>query len=164
MKDLEQKFPQAKFVTATADPVLENEQDLGALTTGLLKITVAGGEATTSTATPGVDYITSAGDWTATDAITAYATGGQANAVELTTDINRVTVCATEGDSCKLEAVFGTGINRVIINNGATAMDLFPASGDTLNGLGANIAIQVLPGHRVWLQSIVANSEWVIIG
>ena len=38
------------------------------------------------------------------DAITAFATGGQAGAVPLTAMVNTVTVCATAGDSVALPA------------------------------------------------------------
>lgn len=47
----------AKYVTTTADANLTNETNLGALTTGLIKNSVSGGNATLSTATAGTDYV-----------------------------------------------------------------------------------------------------------
>jgi hypothetical protein len=51
----------AHYLTTTAEGGLSAESNLGALTTGLLKITVGGGIATPSTAAGGVDYVTPAG-------------------------------------------------------------------------------------------------------
>ena len=77
-----------------------------------------------------------------TATITAFATGGQASAVELDSDINEVAVCATGGDSVKLlEAVVGMEI--VVINHGIAAMDLFPASGDFINEAAVNVATSI---------------------
>lgn len=45
------------FITYTADSILPNAQNIGLLTTGLVKNTVSGGVATLSTAVEGVDYI-----------------------------------------------------------------------------------------------------------
>lgn len=46
----------AKYVTAQAESGLSNEVNLGALTTGILKHTVAAGVSTPATATAGTDY------------------------------------------------------------------------------------------------------------
>lgn len=46
----------ASYLTATSESGLSAESNLGALTTGLLKITVSGGTATPSTATSSTDY------------------------------------------------------------------------------------------------------------
>ena len=47
----------ATYLTRTANATLSAESNLGALTTGLLKITVATGTATPSTAVAGTDYV-----------------------------------------------------------------------------------------------------------
>lgn len=78
----------------------------------------------------------------ATAAITAFATGGQASAVELTSDINEVSVCAAGGDSVKLPAGIA-GMEIMVVNHGAAAMDLFPATGDFLNELSVNVAVSI---------------------
>jgi len=77
-----------------------------------------------------------------TAAITAFATGGQASAVELASDINEISVCATGGDSVKLPAGVA-GMEIMVVNHGAAAMDLFPATGDFLNELAVNIAVSI---------------------
>ena len=73
-----------------------------------------------------------------TSGITAFATGGQASAIALTSGINEISVCATIGDSVKLPTAVA-GLTVSIINNGATACDVFPFSGDDL-GAGVDTA------------------------
>jgi hypothetical protein len=75
----------------------------------------------------------------ATNAITATAGGGQANAVALTSSINRVTTVATAGDSVKLPAAT-VGAEVTVINAGANSMDVFPTTGGVINALSANAA------------------------
>ena len=71
--------------------------------------------------------------------ITAYSTGGQANAVAITKDIVEISVCATEGDSVKLPAA-AAGIQILITNHGAAAADVFPDTDDAINEEAANTA------------------------
>ena len=69
-----------------------------------------------------------------TDSITANAGGGQGSAVALTTDVNEVSVVATAGDSVKLPAGVA-GLEIIVINNDAgESCDVFPLSGDYING------------------------------
>ena len=97
-----------------------------------------------------------------TTSITAHAGGGQANAVAITTQNNNITVSAAAGDSVKLPASFVAGYCVTIANNGAYRADVFPASGDNL-GLGADIAVQLLPGQAINLLAVTADSTWVIV-
>lgn len=75
----------------------------------------------------------------ATSGITAHAGGGQASATVLSNDINRVTTCATAGDSVKLPAA-SAGMELVVINDGAASLDIFPASGESIDALSADAA------------------------
>lgn len=75
------------------------------------------------------------------DALTAFATGGQTNATALQVGPNRITVCATAGDSVKLPASVAGAI-VILTHNGATAADVFPATGEAINNLGANAAFR----------------------
>ena len=96
-------------------------------------------------------------------AVTAFATGGQTNAVELLETYNVVTVVATAGDSVKLPVTFaGNSIIWVSNDDSTDAMDLFPGLGDDL-GQGLNTALSVTAGTTVcfiaagaldWLQLI----------
>jgi hypothetical protein len=71
--------------------------------------------------------------------ITAFAGGGQGSATQLAKDINRVTTCATSGDSVKLPAGVA-GMKIVVINDGAASMNIFPATGEQIDALGVNAA------------------------
>ncbi len=97
--------------------------------------------------------------FTSTTGITAYAGGGQTNAVALTTYYNNVTVCATANDSVKLlTAVAGT--IQVVTNNGATSLAVFPYSGDTINGGTVDTAINMPSGTTLEFYS-VSGTNWV---
>jgi hypothetical protein len=80
----------------------------------------------------------------AQDAVTARAGGGQALATQLTAQTTRVTVCATAGDSVKLPTSLA-GLELTIINAGVAPMAVFPATGDTINGLAANASVTMPP-------------------
>jgi len=92
-----------------------------------------------------------------TNGIIAFATGGQASAVLLSSVINRVTTVATAGDSVKLPlAVAGM---QITVANAAAAnsMNLFPNTGDAINALSANAAFAVAAGKTVALSCAVAG-------
>lgn len=80
--------------------------------------------------------------------ITAFATGGQASATALTAEINNITTVATAGDSVKLPAAVA-GKHVHIKNSGATALDIFPATSDSIDALAVNLAIRIQPGSSV---------------
>lgn len=88
-----------------------------------------------------------------TTGIEAHAGGGQADATQLAYGTNEVTVVATAGDSVKLPAAV-TGANVIVKNDGANTLDLYPATGDTIDDGSANAAIQVPPGVTVQLTGI----------
>ncbi len=69
--------------------------------------------------------------------VTAFATGGQASAVQITADLVEVAVTATAGDSVKLPAA-AAGLSAIVTNHGVASMDLFPATGDAINEGAAN--------------------------
>lgn len=71
--------------------------------------------------------------------ITAFAGGGQSSATVLSKDINRVTTVATAGDSVKLPAAVA-GMEVIVINDGASSLDIFPATGESIDALAANAA------------------------
>lgn len=77
--------------------------------------------------------------------ITAFATGGQASATALTKEQNNVTVCATAGDSVKLPAAVA-GLRITVKNSGAAALDIFPATSDSIDALAVNLAVRIVPG------------------
>ena len=97
-----------------------------------------------------------------TTGITAFATGGQANAVELTTTINEITTVGTTGDSVKLDAAAATyAKRRTILNKGANACDVFPASGDDL-GAGVDTAVSLAAGVNITYESYDATNWFAV--
>lgn len=93
-----------------------------------------------------------------TDAITAFAGGGQANAVLLDSSYNRVSTVATAADSVKLPSchtgasntaqlapgvISGNTIGLIVwVTNAAAAnsMNVYPQTGESVNALSANAA------------------------
>jgi len=74
------------------------------------------------------------------DNLTAFAGGGQSGALALTSEINRVTTVATAGDSIKLP-VSVAGEQIMVINSGANPIQVFGASGETINGVASATGI-----------------------
>jgi hypothetical protein len=99
----------------------------------------------------------------ARNAITAFAGGGQANAVLLTRTINRVTTVATGGDSVKLPVAV-PGMQVVVINAAAAnSMNLFPATGGIINALSPNAQLAVAANKTVMLVCAVAGTWNAIV-
>lgn len=75
------------------------------------------------------------------NAITALAGGGQANAIVVSAQINRVTTVATAADSVKLPPAVPGQWPIVVVNAAAAnSMNVFPSTGDAVNALSANAA------------------------
>ena len=91
--------------------------------------------------------------------ITAFATGGQANAVQLNKSYNVLSTVATTGDSVKLPVQFLINSIVYVKNNGANAADLFPAVGDNL-GAGLNVAVSLPAGEGLVFIATAANNVW----
>ena len=89
--------------------------------------------------------------------ITAFATGGQASATQLTEYYSNVTVCATAGDSVKLPTALVTAV-CIVKNNGAASLNVFPGTDDAINGLAANLAVAVPVGAEVKFTAINATT------
>jgi len=83
------------------------------------------------------------------NALTAFAGGGQASATQISTSLARFTTVATSGDSAKLP-VAAPGLVVTVINAGAQPMNVFPSTGDAIDGLAANAALQ-LPVKSVFV-------------
>lgn len=95
--------------------------------------------------------------YTSQTGITAFATGGQGSATQLSASFNEVTTAATAGDSVKLPAA-KAGLRVVVKNDGASAIDVFPYTGDTINDGAANAAIRVEVGSIVSFYAISATN------
>jgi hypothetical protein len=94
--------------------------------------------------------------------IAAFAGGGQANAVALTADFNRVTTVATANDSVKLPSA--TVGKQVLVVNAAAAnsMNVFPSAGEGINAL-ANDAAFAMAANRTAIFACVVAGKWNVV-
>jgi hypothetical protein len=81
----------------------------------------------------------------AQDTLTAHAGGGQANGTPIMSMTTRFTVVATIADSGTLLASVA-GMEITVINAAANSMNVFPATGEQINALGANAAFALAGG------------------
>lgn len=84
--------------------------------------------------------------YTTSDGLTAKAGGGQSGATALSSMFNRVTTVATAADSAVLPASVAGMCITVTNAAAANSMNVFPASGDAINALGANAAFALAAG------------------
>lgn len=95
------------------------------------------------------------------DSITAKAGGGQyapGAGPLINRMVNRVTVVATIGDSITLP-VSVSGMQIVLINAAANSMNVFPATGEQINALGANAAFAQAGGKTAQFYCVTAG-QW----
>jgi hypothetical protein len=94
---------------------------------------------------------------TVEDSITASTTQSQGQGA-LTKEVNRVTTCANPNDTVTLPSAV-TGMMCVIANQGASTLQIFPASGDAIQALGANNPTTLAAGSRLELYA-TSTSQW----
>lgn len=83
--------------------------------------------------------------------ITASTTQAQGQGA-LTTDQNYVSTCANANDTVTLPAA-AVGYQIYIRNNGAQTLQIFPASGDAINGAAVNASITLAAGASITLRT-----------
>lgn len=94
----------------------------------------------------------------ASNAVTAFATGGQTSATQLTSNINRISVCATAGDSVKLPLA-AAGSTVIVINDGAAAAQVFGKTTDTINSIATATGV-TLPAGAVAIFFATTTINW----
>lgn len=103
------------------------------------------------------------------DTLTAHAGGGQGSATVLTAQVNRISVCATAGDSVVLPTAAAMAISPngpqdrkgaeiTVINSGAASLNVFGATGDTINGGSANGSVSVPSGATATFRCVTDGS------
>ncbi len=90
-------------------------------------------------------------------AITAFATGGQANATPVSGELAVISVCATAGDSVKLPVALA-GRRVAVANSAALGADVFPYSGDTINSSAANLAVRLPPNSIAYFECFAVGA------
>lgn len=96
------------------------------------------------------------------DNLTAHAGGGQASALQLTAELNRVSTVATIGDSVKLPPSF-PGMTIILENAGANAMQVFGAGTDTINGVVTATGVSQMAGSVV-IYTCYTSGAWFANG
>ena len=97
----------------------------------------------------------------AVDGLTAHAGGGQALATPIPANVQiaRVITVASAADSVVLPASVG-GLEITVVNaTAATSMNVFPATGEAINALGANTAFAV-PGAKTCTFYCATAGQW----
>ena len=90
--------------------------------------------------------------------LTALAGGGQTGATAITTVLAEFATVATAADSSILPAA-KAGMMLLVANAGAASMNVFPASGEKINGGSANAAFAVANAKRC-LFFCVKDGNW----
>lgn len=93
----------------------------------------------------------------ATDTITAHAGGTQALATAMTSISNRITVCATAGDSVALP-LSAPGKTITVINSGAASAQVFGLTPDTINGIATAVGVPQGPGEAIQYRCVTAGA------
>jgi hypothetical protein len=95
--------------------------------------------------------------------IAAKAGGGQSTATALGyTPYQVVVTAASAGDSIKFSTLTG-GFFHIISNDTSNAVDLFPSTGHSINGLAANTAVSI-PANSVVLAISPNATSWHVMG
>ncbi|MCX5495380.1 hypothetical protein OSH11_11730 [Kaistia dalseonensis] len=82
----------------------------------------------------------------AADALTAYAGGGQTNALQLAKGVNRISTVATAADSVKLPASVAGMVVFVINGAASNSMQVFGAGTDTINDVATATGVAQAAG------------------
>jgi hypothetical protein len=99
----------------------------------------------------------------AIDAQVAHAGGGQANALAINFEVNRIVTVASAADSVVLPAS-SPGLTICLINTGANQMQVFGLSPDLINDQATGTGVSQMPGSLEFYVCPVAGKWYVDIG
>lgn len=131
--------------------------DEGTLQSTAKEVTDAEGTASGLKLGAGIVELSSILRLKATNAITAFAGGGQSSGTALVSGINNITTCATAGDSVKLPSA-EVGMIVEVSNAGAAYANVFPVTGGIIDGLAANAGISLPVGQSIIFTCAVAGT------
>lgn len=81
--------------------------------------------------------------------VTAFAGGGQTNAVQIIKNHTIIETCATAYDSIKATAAIPGNEAKTVINKGKFICNFFPKEGEKWFGKAANIPLPLNPGSSL---------------
>ena len=93
--------------------------------------------------------------------VTAHTGSAQGNGAIISTFVE-IATCANPGDAVTLPTA-AAGKLVIIANNGANSADVFPASGDKIDGGSANAAL-ALPAGANRMYICQDATDWDVIG
>ena len=91
--------------------------------------------------------------------ITAFAGGGQTNAYQIVSQTARVTTVATAGDSVKLPPAT-KGLEILLINHGANAMQVYGTSADTIDDVAAATGVSQMANSTCIYTCAEEGDNW----
>jgi hypothetical protein len=99
---------------------------------------------------------------TVTETITATPGGTQAAGVALVSRYNRISVCATGGDSVVLPPYL---VDEMIFvsNDGAAACNVFPYTGQQISSGAVNAAFSVTAGKTAMFTGSGTSGKWTVM-
>lgn len=91
------------------------------------------------------------------NAIIAFAGGGKTSATQLSNSLNRVTTCASSGDSVLLpKAIAGSLV--IVMNEGARTLAMYGKGNDTIDGTVTASPTYLAAGDEIWLACVVSGT------
>lgn len=93
----------------------------------------------------------------ASDGLVAHAGGGQALALPLPSEFNRIITVATSGDSVVLPAS-APGLDIVVINHGANPLQVYGLGTDTIDDVAAATGVSQMQNSMVFYTCITAGA------
>lgn len=93
--------------------------------------------------------------------ITAFATGGQANATPLTNKNNRIDTAASSGASVLLLPAI-KDLEQLVQNNAGNDINVYPTSGDKFLNLAIDAPFGVVVGNQLKVYCF-KTGEWTLI-
>lgn len=90
--------------------------------------------------------------------LTAHSGGGQGSALALTKDLNQVSTSGADTDSVKMPVALPGMFKLVANDDSAQNIVIFPATGETIDGAGANAGVVLGEGGRALFVCLVAGN------
>jgi hypothetical protein len=98
-----------------------------------------------------------------TEAITATPGGTQAAGFQLVSRYNRVSVCATGGDSVVLPPMNVADTSITVSNDGAAALNVFPYPAQQISSGAVNAAFSVPAAKTAMFIATGTSNKWAIL-